>query len=121
MNQKYKNVSQFSRASFQKFQSSGRRVTITNQILVLLEFKPMTGAELRLSIGCGQSSVCNPLKTLCDNGRIQKIGSKYDNDTGREVTLYGLAPLEAPTAPDILPQAPNYGLQSKLFDNEPFQ
>lgn len=121
MSQKYKNVSQFSRASFQKFKSSGRRVSIANQILVLLEFKPMTGAELRLSIGCGQSSVCNPLKTLCDNGKIKRIGSKYDNDTGREVTLYGLESLEAPTTSTVLHQAFNYGLQSKLFDNEPFQ
>lgn len=121
MSQKYKNVSQFSRASFQKFESSGRRVTITNQILVLLEIKPMTGAELRLSIGCGQSSVCNPLKTLCDNGRIHRIGSKYDKETGREVTLYALTPLEAPIKPNIIPQLPNLGLQSKLFDNEPYQ
>ena len=121
MSQKYKNVSQISRASFQKFESSGRRVTITNQILVLLEFKPMTGEELRLSIGCVRSSVCSPLKTLCDNGRIKSIGTKYDNASGRMVTLYALPSLDAPTTPDILPQTTNFGLQSKLFDNEPFQ
>lgn len=121
MRQSYKNVSQFSKASFQKFESSGRRETITKKILVLLEVKPMTASEMRAFIGCGQSSICNPLKTLCDNGTIRRIGSKYDNDTGREVTLYGLEALEAPTVPDMIPDVPNYGLRSKLFENEPFQ
>lgn len=124
MRQRNNNVSYYSIASYQKFETSGRKISLANQIIVHLGFKPMTATELCQAINCLRSSVCCPLVILERRGIIVKTSSKYDNSTGRTVAVYGLKDtgqtVEHP-APDMLPDNPILAIKSKLFDNEPFQ
>ncbi len=124
MRQRNNNVSYYSIASYQKFDPSGRKISLTNQIIVQLGIKPMTATELCQAINCLRSSVCCPLVILEKRGIIIKIGSKYDDNTGRTVAIYGLkekAQIVEHPAPDMLPDNPILAIKSKLFDNEPFQ
>lgn len=67
---------------------TGRIKKIKEQILICLETGPMTARELSEKIGCVRSSVCNALNYYSTNGIIDDTGTKYDEQTGRHVTLY---------------------------------
>lgn len=49
---------------------------------------PATRSEIAQSLGLKDSSVCARLNELMKEGRIATCGSKFDESTKRNVTLY---------------------------------
>lgn len=76
--------------SYLKTIRSGRQKQIKDKILHHLEEKPMTARELSEAIHCLRSSVCGALKLLCNKGKLETSGTKYDVLTERNVTLYAM-------------------------------
>ena len=81
--------------SLEQFIQSGRAKSIKKDILRFLSKHPSnsyTAVQLQRELNIKhRSSVCHPLLSLIDLNLIEVVGTEYDNDTHREVSLYQLS------------------------------
>lgn len=91
MTQRYTKVAHNSKASYEVFRDSGKHDSYKGLILQELQKQPRTRRELVSLVRAGNpSNLTAPIKSLEQEGKVCKVGTKFDEVTRREVSLYGI-------------------------------